>query len=82
MNECAASIRRGLSRVAAAFVLGAALSLAMPAAAQPEQGVPWSSLSPQQQQLLRPFADRWNQLPPQRQGRLAQGATHWIGMTP
>ena len=45
-------------------------------------GVPWSSLSPQQRQLLGPLQGRWDSLPPGRQRALARGADRWISMTP
>jgi hypothetical protein len=37
------------------------------AAQNPAAGVPWSSLDPPQQQLLKKFADGWSTLPPARQ---------------
>src|SRR5580658_5978286 len=50
---------------------------AAPAAA----GVPWSSLSPDQQRLLSRLSGQWDQLPPQRQQALAGGSQRWLGMS-
>jgi hypothetical protein len=44
--------------------------------------VAWSSLSPQQQQLLSRFGGQWGSLPPARQQALAQGSERWLGMSP
>jgi hypothetical protein len=78
------------------FVLAVLLAAATPAFAQqpppgpaPEatapaasQGVPWSSLSADQQRLLGKFTNNWNTLPPERQQALARGSTRWLGMSP
>lgn len=54
-----------------------------PAWAQGDQtGVPWSQLSPGEQQLLQRFSDNWDQLPPRKQQRLRNGARQWGTMTP
>ena len=55
-----------------------------PPAAAPVQGggVPWSSLSQDQQHLLSRLGDQWEQLPPQRQQALASGSQRWLGMSP
>ena len=45
-------------------------------------GVPWSQLSPGEQQLLQRFGDTWDQLPPRKQQRLRNGAQQWGTMTP
>lgn len=45
-------------------------------------GVPWSQLSPGEQQLLQRFSDNWDQLPPRKQQRLRNGAQQWGTMTP
>ena len=45
-------------------------------------GMSWSSLSPQQQQLLGQLRGQWDDLPPARQRALARGADRWISMTP
>lgn len=57
---------------------------ANPAAAAPAQGggVPWSSLSQDQQHLLSRLSAQWEQLPPQRQQALASGSQRWLGMSP
>src|SRR5579863_7601070 len=44
--------------------------------------VPWSSLSPQQQRLLGPVANRWGSLPPARQQALVRGSERWLQMNP
>ena len=38
------------------------------------QGVPWSQLNQQEQQLLQKFNQGWGQLPVDRQERLRNGA--------
>src|SRR5579863_7566922 len=43
--------------------------------------VPWSSLSPRQQQLLGPMASRWGTLPAARQQALARGSRRWLNMS-
>jgi uncharacterized protein DUF3106 len=43
--------------------------------------VAWSSLSPQQQQLLSRFGGQWGSLPPARQQALAHGSERWLGMS-
>ncbi|GAC1660460.1 MAG: hypothetical protein PVS2B3_13730 [Steroidobacteraceae bacterium] len=43
--------------------------------------VPWSSLSPPQQQLLSKFSGQWSSLPPGRQQALAHGSERWLGMS-
>ena len=45
-------------------------------------GSSWEKLSPQEQQVLKPFQDRWNNLSPDRQERLRKGADRWQKMTP
>ena len=42
----------------------------------------WSSMSPQQQQLLHGYQDKWDSLPPERQQALAKGSQRWLSMTP
>jgi len=51
-----------------------------PAATAPA-GVPWSSLSPDQQRLLSRMSGQWDQLPPQRQQALADGGQRWLNMS-
>src|SRR5579872_1819083 len=46
------------------------------------QGVPWSSLSGEQQKLLGRFGGNWSSLPPERQMALARGSERWLGMSP
>jgi len=46
------------------------------------EGVPWNSLSRQEQQTLKRFHERWDQLPLERQHRLQKGAERWSKMTP
>jgi 7-keto-8-aminopelargonate synthetase-like enzyme len=53
-----------------------------PTAAAPGAAVPWSSLSPDQQQQLSRLSGQWDQLPPQRQQALASGSQRWLGMSP
>ena len=53
-----------------------------PAAAASAQGVPWSSLSGEQQKLLGKFSGNWSALPPERQQALTRGSDRWLGMTP
>jgi Protein of unknown function (DUF3106) len=73
------------------FVLVVLLAAATPTFAQEPptqppaeaaQGVPWSSLSADQQKLLGKFSGNWNTLPPERQQALARGSTRWLGMSP
>lgn len=45
-------------------------------------GVPWSQLSPGEQQLLQRFSGTWDQFPPRKQERLRNGAHQWGTMTP
>ena len=57
----------------------------MPAWAQGDQaGVPWSQLSPGEQQLLQRFSDNWDQLPPRKQQLLfAAGVlAHYLTLMP
>ena len=42
----------------------------------------WSSMSPQQQQLLHSYQGKWDSLPPERQQALARGSQRWLSMTP
>ena len=42
----------------------------------------WNQLSPEEQQVLKPFQDRWDSLPPEQRERLQQGAKRWQTMTP
>ena len=51
----------------------------VPAAPAPKA---WSSLSPQQQQLLQSHQSEWNSLPADRQQALAKGSQRWLSMTP
>ena len=64
-------------RIVSVLLMWALLLLAAPLAGaaepQPEAGVSWESLSPQQRQLLGNFESKWAQLPPQRQSKLARG---------
>jgi hypothetical protein len=50
--------------------------------AHAQGGVRWSTLSPQQQQLLGRFQGNWDGLPAGRQQALAFGANRWLSMTP
>jgi hypothetical protein len=54
------------------LVLGAGVASAW--AQGDPAGVPWSQLSPGEQQLLQRFSDNWDQLPPRKQQRLRNGA--------
>jgi hypothetical protein len=82
---------KGFSLVLTVLLAAAAPSYAQqppqPAApaqapSQSTQGVPWSSLSGEQQKLLGKFGNDWNTLPPERQQALARGSNRWLGMTP
>ena len=66
--------RQGL---AAALVLILALLCASQVLAQP-----FNELSPQQQQVLQPFAKDWDSLPREKQDRLRKGAERWLNMSP
>ena len=57
------------------------LGLATFSCGQPS-GSSWERLSPQEQQVLKPFKDRWDNLSPERQERLRKGADRWQKMTP
>jgi hypothetical protein len=52
-----------------------------PAAGAPPAPVSWSSLSPQQQQVLSKFGGQWSSLPPGRQQALAHGSDRWLNMS-
>ncbi len=54
---------------------------ANPAPNAPVAGVPWSSLSQDQQRLLSRLSGQWDQLPPQRQQALATGGQRWLNMS-
>jgi hypothetical protein len=73
-----------LRRCRALFATVALLaSLAIAAATGPDaQPLPWSQLTPAQQQALAGSHDHWNKLSPERQHRLAKGAARWQQMTP
>ncbi len=59
------------------------VSVALPAWAQSDpSGVPWDGLTPQEQAVLKPFAESWNQLEPGKQERLRRGAARWSTMNP
>ena len=51
-----------------------------PQAPAPAPAAPraWSSMSPQQQQLLHSYQDKWDSLPPERQQALAKGSQRWL----
>jgi Protein of unknown function (DUF3106) len=80
--------------LASALLLAVALGTAIPSIAQeppapaaagpsvPAAPVPWSSLSPNQQQLLSRFGGQWSSLPPARQQALAHGSERWLAMSP
>jgi len=51
-------------------------------AAGPPAPRPWSSLSPEQQQLLQHYQGKWDSLPADRQQSLAKGSQRWLTMTP
>lgn len=46
------------------------------------QGIPWDSLSSEEQSLLAPFADNWVSLPAERQQRLRKGIKRWSQLSP
>jgi hypothetical protein len=56
-------------------------SAPVPAAA-PAAPMAWSSMSPQQQQLLHNYQGTWESLPPERQQALANGSQRWLSMSP
>ena len=58
-----------------------AQNVSPPAAAPAGGGVPWNSLSQDQQHLLSRLSGQWEQLPPQRQQSLASGSQRWLGMS-
>ena len=81
---------KGYSFVLALLLVAATPAFAQqpPSASAPEatapgaaQGVPWSSLSGDQQKLLGKFSENWNTLPPERQQALARGSNRWLGMS-
>ena len=47
-----------------------------------EERIPWSQLSPTDQQYLQRFSEKWDHMPRQRQERLLNGANRWRNMTP
>lgn len=76
MNKAPTPYSRILVLLAAALFSLGAIS---PAAAA---GLSWDSLTPQQQQVLKPMQDDWAQLPPERQEKMAARAARWESMTP
>jgi hypothetical protein len=42
----------------------------------------WSSMSPEQQQLLHTYQDKWESLSSERQQALAEGSQRWLSMSP
>jgi hypothetical protein len=58
-----------------------AQNVSPPATAPAGGGVPWSSLSQDQQHLLSRLSGQWEQLPAQRQQSLASGSQRWLGMS-
>ncbi len=73
-----------LSSATPAFAqtLPAAAAQQAPSPEMSNAGVPWNSLSAEQQKLLGKFSENWNTLPPERQQALARGSTRWLSMTP
>jgi len=66
-----------------AFCLIAVLLWSPPVWAQAQvERVPWSQLTPSDQQYLQRFSEKWDQLPRQRQERLLNGVNKWRNMTP
>ena len=47
-----------------------------------ESTMPWESLSPQEQQVLKPFEPQWATFPEARKKRLLAGAERWMNATP
>jgi uncharacterized protein DUF3106 len=47
-----------------------------------EERLPWSQLTPTDQQYLQRFSEKWDQMPRQRQERLLNGVNKWRNMTP
>jgi Protein of unknown function (DUF3106) len=45
-------------------------------------GVPWSSLSPEQRKILSKYEGRWDSLPAARQQSLSRGSDRWLKMSP
>ena len=66
----------GLLLSAAVFAQGA------PPASQDPEPKAWSSLSPEQQQVLQNYQGKWSSLPAERQQALAKGSERWAAMTP
>ncbi len=80
MRSCIAAI--GLCLMAAAgFAQNSEPSGAETTTVEPAPKA-WSSLSPEQQQLLQSHQNDWNTLPPDRQQALARGSQRWLSMTP
>jgi hypothetical protein len=80
-----------MSKRYAALMCTLLLTAAVPAWAEEPPGaaapasspapLAWSSLSPEQQKLLRNFSGQWGSLPPARQQALAHGTERWLGMS-
>ena len=51
------------------------------AALAQENGISWSSLSDDQQEILSRLEQTWDTLPAERQARLSKGAARWAGMS-
>ena len=65
------------------FSLIAVLLWSLPVWAQAqEERLPWSQLTPTDQQYLQRFSEKWDQMPRQRQERLLNGVNKWKNMTP
>ncbi len=75
--------RPGMTVIRLALFVTVLLLQAGPGWAQSEStGVPWDQLSAEEQEVLKPFADRWDQFTPERQARLQKGAGRWGSMGP
>jgi hypothetical protein len=69
----------GFAQTPAPATNGGQAGTAPPAAPTPRA---WSTLSPQQQQLLQSHQGDWDSLPADRQQALAKGSQRWLSMTP
>src|SRR3569832_1292336 len=47
-----------------------------------QTATPWSSLTPDEQQVLEAVHKHWDELPPPAQQRLLRGADRWSTLTP
>ena len=72
-----------ITKAIAATLACLLLTLGVAAAASGQNPVPaWSELTPDQQQLLVSFKDKWNSLPTGLRERLSNNSRKWLDLSP